>query len=154
MKKVLFCLLIILCVSCAKEEEARIPYWPVYLELDLDFEDNELLSSFHHKIYTSSNINPNIERPGFGGVIVFHGEDFGNGPYQAYDLSCPYEAQKNVLLTLKQGDIYAECPVCKSKYELTSMGFPTEGSVSTYRLQQYNVRKVASNVGTKLIVTN
>ncbi len=154
MKRVLFCLITLLAVSCAKEEEARIPYRNVYLELDLAFEDKDLVSLFSHKIYTTKNINLNTERAGFGGVIVFHGEDFGNGPYQAYDLACPYEAESSTLLTIEAGGIYAVCPKCQSKYELTSSGFPAQGSVSKYRLEQYKVSAVPSTVGTKLIVHN
>jgi nitrite reductase/ring-hydroxylating ferredoxin subunit len=124
-------------ISCAKTEEARIPYYPVNLKLYLNFEDKELLSSGNSKIYTAKDITAS-EKAGFGGVIVYH-SPYAYGEYWAYDLACPYEASTSSLIEVKeQGNLYAVCPHCKSEYDLT-LGYPKQGSVSTYRLQPYNV---------------
>lgn len=135
MKCFRYCLLVLLMISCVHTEEVRIPYRPVYLKLYLNYEDKELLSSGNSKIYTAKDVTAS-ERAGFGGVIVYY-SPYGN--YVAYDLACPYEASTSSLIEVKeQGSLYAVCPHCKSEYDLT-LGYPKKGSVSTYRLQPYNV---------------
>lgn len=141
------CLLVLLLISCTKTEEARIPYRPVNLKLYLNFEDKELSSPGNSRIYTAKDVTA-TERAGFGGVIVYHSP---YGDYVAYDLACPYEAKTSSLVEIKeQGSPYAVCPHCKSEYDL-SLGYPREGSISTYRLQPYNVYPQSA---TELVVLN
>jgi nitrite reductase/ring-hydroxylating ferredoxin subunit len=147
MKHLRYCLVVLLLISCTKTEEVRIPYRPVYLKLYLSFEDKELLSPGNFQIYTVKDVTA-LERVGFGGVIVYH-SPFGG--YVAYDLACPYEAKTSSLVEVReQGSPYAVCPHCKSEYDL-SLGYPREGSVSTYRLQPYNVYTQSA---TELVVQN
>lgn len=150
MKRLLLFLIAVMLLGCSKSEEYRIPYYPVYLELDLAFEDKALLNYNTSIIYNSKNTSA-IERTGFGGVIVYHSSiDMGHGEYVAYDLACPYEASSSTKISPDDSGLYAVCPACKSKYELT-YGFPEKGSVSTYRLQLYSVYKQSDS---KLIVQN
>lgn len=149
MKKVLLLLFVCLWTGCGEKEELRIPLRQVYLELHLDAEDMELKNVNHSKVYTR-RVNE-FDRIGFGGIIVYHSPfDTGYGSYVAYDRSCPHEAESSTVVAVEeQGDLYAVCPKCKSEYELTT-GYPTKGSVSKYRLQQYRVQ----GTGSKLIVSN
>ncbi|OAV72260.1 hypothetical protein Barb4_00048 [Bacteroidales bacterium Barb4] len=154
MKRCLICLIALWATACTKVEEIRIPYRPVYLELDLAFEDRGLLELYSHRIYMPNDKTLlAIEKTGFGGVLVFHGMDIGFGAYQAYDAACPFEAKANTVVAVED-DIYAVCPVCGSRYDLTAGGIPAPGSASTYRLHRYNVQPAASSVGSKLIVGN
>jgi len=133
MKRFWYCLVVLLIVSCTKTEEVRIPYRQVNLRLYLNDKDRELLNPNNSKIYTSKSLYG--DKLGFGGVIVYY-SPFGS--HVAYDLACPYEASANSLIEVEnQGDPYAICPHCESKYDLTN-GISMEG-ISTYRLQQYKV---------------
>jgi nitrite reductase/ring-hydroxylating ferredoxin subunit len=143
MKKIVYCLLLLCAVGCTKVEEARIPYCPVYLELDLTFNDKILTSPNSHKIYSSREYA--MDGLGFGGIIVYY-SPFGS--YLAYDIACPYEVDASIVVSVDESGLYAVCPVCGSKYELTH-GYPTKESVSTYRLQPYWVYSYSSS---KLIV--
>lgn len=154
MKKYLILLLIFIGSACSKIENNTIPFYPVYLELDLTYEDKDLNNLFSSKIYTSKNINSAVEKAGFGGVLIFHGEDIGYGAYQAYDIACPNEASASTVVHVDDTGIHAICPVCGSKYELTGSGFPTQGSPSKHKLQSYTVREVQASTSKKLIVTN
>lgn len=149
MKKSWVCLIVVLLMlSCAKTEEARIPYREVYLELDLTFEDKDLLNVNNSKIFTSRRNA--ADRIGFGGVIVYHSPyDSGYGSYVAYDLACPYEAEASTKLSIdpESAGVYVICPKCQSRYELAT-GFAESSSISTYRLQQYMIQQS----GSKLIV--
>ena len=152
MKRFLYCLLILLVCSCSKMAETTIPNYPVYLELDLTFEDRALKASQAYKIYTQSNIGP-LETAGFGVVLVFHGFSNNGGTgetYYAFDAACPFEAQANVKVEVDENAIYAICPKCGSKFEiLNGIGNPVEGPSKSY-LRQYSVTQ-ANN---KLYVRN
>lgn len=97
MKRFLFCLLISLVCSCSKIEESDIPYAPVYLELDLRFGDKDLVGIYNHKSITKARTAG--EKTGFSGVLVVCGIDnYGNAAYYAFDLCCPHEAKKNIII--------------------------------------------------------
>ncbi|MDL2245600.1 hypothetical protein LJC54_08910 [Parabacteroides sp. OttesenSCG-928-J18] len=149
MKRVVLICLVLTIIGCGETEELRIPFRQVYLELHLDGTDMELNSVNHSKVY-AKRVNE-FDRIGFGGIIVYHSPfDTGYGSLVAYDRSCPYEAESSTVVVVEeQGDLYAVCSKCKSKYELTS-GYPTQESISKYRLQQYRVQ----GTGSKLFVTN
>jgi len=145
MKRFLVCLTILSIVSCTKTEEMRIPYRQVYLELDLDFQDKDLVAVNNSKTYTKQ-VNA-FDKLGFGGVIVYHSP---YGGFVAYDLACPYEAEAGTKVAVdpESAGVYVVCPKCKSRYELAN-GFAEPGSISSYRLQQYEIR---SQTSSKLIV--
>lgn len=143
MKRLLVCLaVLLLTISCGEKEEPRIPYRPVNLELHLADRDKALVGLNTHKLYTAKVSA--TDKLGYGGVLVYHTvfDDF-----VAYDLACPYEANASTRVAVdEEEDLYVVCPACGSKYELTT-GRPEPGSVSTYRLQPYNVyRQSASNL--------
>jgi nitrite reductase/ring-hydroxylating ferredoxin subunit len=119
MKRLLFCLLALALNACDKTHLSSIPNSTVYLELDLTFEDKDLLPASACKIYTSQNINSAVEKTGFGGVLVYHGIDgSGADAYYAFDAACPYEASRQVTVEIDSDHLHAVCPQCKSTYEL------------------------------------
>ena len=126
--------------ACDSSFQSSIPDYPVSLELDLRFEDKELRAVQAYKIYTLRNININLERCGFGGVLVYHGvNSLATDAFYAFDIACPYEAQSNITVEIDNEGIYAICPKCGSKYELINgVGNPVEG-VSKEYLKQYRV---------------
>ena len=116
MKRFLFCLLISLVCSCSKIEESDIPYAPVYLELDLRFGDKDLVGIYNHKSITKARTAG--EKTGFSGVLVVCGIDnYGNAAYYAFDLCCPHEAKKNIIIEADNAG-KAICPECGTEYVL------------------------------------
>jgi nitrite reductase/ring-hydroxylating ferredoxin subunit len=124
------------------------------LELDLRFEDKDLVPIQAHKIFTSKNINQAVERAGYGGVLVYHGlNNASTTSYYAFDISCPHEANRSVIVEVDDAGIYAICPKCGSKYELLNgIGNPVSGPSQQegYYLKPYTV----STNGDRIIVTN
>ena len=116
MKRFLFCLLISLVCSCSKFEESDIPYAPVYLELDLRFGDKDLVGIYNHKSITKARTAG--EKTGFSGVLVVCGIDnYGNATYYAFDLCCPHEAKKNIIIEADNAG-KAICPECGTEYDI------------------------------------
>jgi hypothetical protein len=134
--------------SCTDEYDNPIPSFPVYLNLDLTFEDKELKAIPSCKAYTDRDINPALgERTGFGGVLVIHTV---LGEYKAFDRACPYEVQAGVTVEVDDAVLYAVCPRCGSKYEIGfGTGSRSEG-VTTHGLRPYGT----ALSGSKLIVKN
>ena len=135
MKRFLFCLLILFACSCSKFEESDIPYAQVYLEIDLRFGDNDLVGMYHHKSITKARTAG--ERTGFSGVLVVCGIDnYGNATYYAFDLCCPHEAKKNIIIEADNAG-KAICPECGTEYDIGyGTGAPTKG------VSQYPLRKI------------
>jgi nitrite reductase/ring-hydroxylating ferredoxin subunit len=134
-------------LSCDKTYISSIPDYPVYLELDLDYEDKALKAIQAYHIYTQKDINQDIERTGFGGVLVYHGiSDNGTGAYYAFDAACPHEANRTVTVEVDADRIYAVCPKCQSKYELLNgIGNRISGP-SKEQLKAYHVQTVGNKV--------
>lgn len=140
MKRIFFSLLTLVLLSCNSTFDSSVPDWPVYLELDLTYEDRALKAIQAYKIYTPANVNQTTEKTGFGGVLVYHGlSSTGTDAYYAFDVACPVEHQANVRVEVDADAIYAICPKCGSKYELLNgIGNPVEGP-ATETLKQYYV---------------
>jgi nitrite reductase/ring-hydroxylating ferredoxin subunit len=151
--RILVCLLFITISSCDKKYVSNIPDFPVYLELDLRFEDRDLLGVQAYKVLTSKNINQAIEKTGYGGVLVYHGLSTAGTSYYAFDISCPHEATRSVVVEVDDDAIYAVCPKCGSKYHLLNgIGNPVSGPSQQegYYLKPYTV----STNGDRIIVNN
>ncbi len=68
------------------------------------------------------------------GIIVYcNSED----EYFAYDRTCPYHIDESIPVESIDNFMYAECPVCSSRYQLWYSGFPAEASVSQCPLKQF-----------------
>lgn len=114
MRKFISLLILFCALSCSKTEHSYFPSYPVYLELDLTFEDKDLNGVMAYKEYIlgkTSGLGA-TERTGLGGILVYHSVD----GYHAYDLACPNETQVSVRVEMDDDAIYAVCPKCGSKY--------------------------------------
>lgn len=104
-------------VSCDDTYRSSIPDFPVYLELNLAVEYSTFRNSYNKSYTFIKGITPNIKQnnyTGFGGLLVNTGFD---GQYYAFDMSCPYEAKKNILV--HPNDIgQAICDSCKSIFNI------------------------------------
>lgn len=86
---------------------------------------------------------------GFGGVLLAGisnnvpdpGSYDAAWPYRpvAFDLSCPVEAEADIIVGIDYTRMEAVCPVCESRYSLEAGGGPVSGPAVGYRygLQQY-----------------
>lgn len=128
-RKIIPFFLLLALLACSEKIEIRIPPRPVYLELDLDFQDKDLRPIQAYKIYTQKDVDLEGERTGFGGVLVFHGlASNGTDIFYAFDAACPHEASANVRVEVDETAVYAICPKCGSKFEvLNGFGNPVEG---------------------------
>lgn len=148
MRKFISLLILFCALSCSKTEHSYFPSYPVYLELDLTFEDKDLNGVMAYKEYIlgkTSGLGA-TERTGLGGILVYHSVD----GYHAYDLACPNETQASVRVEMDDDAIYAICPKCGSKYNVyEASGNRVEGP-ATRGLKQYQT----ALSGTKLYVTN
>ncbi|MEG1749757.1 MAG: (2Fe-2S)-binding protein [Tannerellaceae bacterium] len=145
------CLLILWMVACDTVNETSIPYRPVYLELDLSFEDKALNNIQAYKLYTPKNINQSGEKTGFGGVLVYHGiNNIGGSSFYAFDAACPNEASSTTIVEVDGAGINAVCPKCGSKFDLLNgLGNPQSGPAK-FGLLRYNV----NTIGNKIYVRN
>ncbi len=152
MKRILFALSVLLFSACYTNFDSSIPDYPVYLELDLTYEDNELNAIQAYKLYLPTSVNQAVERTGYGGVLVYHGlsSTGSSEAYYAFDASCPVECKTTIRVEVDDDAINAVCPNCGTKYEIINgIGHPVEGE-GTETLKQYNVNMV----GNILYVTN
>lgn len=144
MKRFFACVCLLIAFSCSKINESSIPYYRVYLTLDLRYQDKDLVGLYNVKSFTSPRNA--AESTGFSGVFVVCGN---NNVYYAYDLCCPHEAEKSVRVVpdLAGG---AKCPQCGTEFSTAyGSGAPVKGP-SKYALRRYNV----TPRGQELIVTN
>ncbi len=88
---------------------------------------------------------PDYSYTGYGGVLQVC--DI-HGTMRAYDLSCPVECQRNVLVVVDYSTNLARCPECKSTYDIFLLngsdqlaGGPVAGPAlaSGYGLRRYSV---------------
>lgn len=139
MKRFLSCLLILLACSCSKFEESDIPYARVYLEIDLRYNDKDLVGLYNHKSITTPRTAG--EMTGYAGVLVACGIDsYGNTAYFAFDLCCPHEAKRNIIIEPNNTGT-ATCPECGTEYDIAAYGgtgTPVKG-ISKYPLRRYAV---------------
>lgn len=151
MKRFLFCLFILILGSCTKIEESKIPYAPVFINIDLRFQDKDLVGLYNYKNITTARSAG--ERTGYSGVLVVCGMDgTGNSTYFAFDLCCPHEARKNITIEADNTG-KATCPQCGTIYDIGwGTGAPTEG-VSKYPLRRYLATPIGAN-GQEWVVTN
>lgn len=128
----------LLLVSCERNKNDVIP--DVYVNFTMDLNDPEFtsLTSLFGSVYVNSTTN-NWGQPAAGfnnnGIIVFAGSD----EFYAYDRTCPHDYAVNQLsVKVNVVDlIFAECPVCKTRYGLTSFGNPTSDTLGRYPLKNY-----------------
>lgn len=106
--------LYIISVSCEdKIPRNNIPDATVNFTLMLNSRDNILKNWLAHKIFTEKDRRLDSDRFGYGGLLVVT-DNTGNAIY-AYDLSCPYEGDKSILVT-PTDDGKAVCNECGSVF--------------------------------------
>ncbi len=137
---------LLLIAGCGREEaEYVIPASPVNFKVDVNNADNSLKTPGNILTYTSPRLGG--EYVGYSGLLVFSGLIQENGVVlYAFDLCCPYEKDKSVVVHPSVEDGTATCSECNSVFDLrTGIGNRTSGPSST-GLQQYKVSRESSTV--------
>lgn len=135
--------------ACDNDFYTSLPYAPVYLNIDLDFRDNDLIPMLATKSFTQKR--DEIDKLGYGGILLINGLS-GNGQINlyAYDLSCPNEKDRQITI-IPDTEGNAVCPQCQEVFYIASgTGIPTKG-ISKYPLQVYYVRNTSGN---RFLVSN
>ena len=134
-------------VSCKQLDDERIPYAPVYIEMNAAQWDLYGVSGAGmSRRFIKSKLVPkgypyNIaEETGFGGVLLVMNY---YGDLQAFDLACPVERRADIRVTINDEN-NAECEVCGSTYSVfENNGVPLSGPASKegYGLQRFFVAR-------------
>lgn len=141
---------LLLLPSCDSTDDNRIPYAEVHLTFhtvgDWNIYGVKGAAADHRSyILTAKEHIPTdfpytaLDRTGYGGLLLVT-DVLGN--LIAYDLACPYEARPTVRITVPDDELYAECPVCGSTYDIyTNFGKPRSGPAADkgYSLTRYSV---------------
>ncbi|MBR5119231.1 MAG: hypothetical protein IK100_11400 [Muribaculaceae bacterium] len=92
---------------------------------------------------------------GFGGVLLFMGQDMNGGPVPlAFDMACPVEHNADVTVTIDESNLEAYCPKCKSRYNvLLGSGGPISG-MAMDRKVGLNMYKVRATINGGYVITN
>jgi hypothetical protein len=141
---------LLLLAACADPVVSPIPGAPVNLEINLDYDDSDLVPALAAKSFTDPR--KATDRLGFGGVLVVNGYS-SNGAIHlvAYDLACPHEIDRNIKV-IPGNDGTAHCPKCSSVYvTMWGTGLPEKNSLSHYPLRPYTVKSLGGN---KYVVVN
>lgn len=86
---------------------------------------------------------------GYGGVLLMMGIE---SP-MAYDLSCPVEVSRDVILTINPENYDAVCPRCGSRFNpLTGAGGPLSGVAINNKVGMRQYRVLPSKGG--YVITN
>ena len=81
---------------------------------------------------------------GYGGVLLMMGLEMP----MAYDLSCPVEMSRDVILTINPDNYDAVCPRCGSRFNpLTGAGGPLSGVAINNKVGMRQYRVLPSNGG-------
>lgn len=132
-KTYIFSLLALSTMACNDTYVSSIPNYPVSLQLSLTstyptFKN----SSNEYLLIELENRRFDTDRIGFGGILVYTGislDDSGNTQYYAFDMACPYEADKTIKVHPIEGSLgKVQCETCGSIFDISfGFGAPTEG---------------------------
>ncbi|MDD2512826.1 MAG: hypothetical protein PHH64_02515 [Proteiniphilum sp.] len=135
-KMVTACLLLMMAVSCGEEPlRNTLPFAPASFRVDLNGVEHDLWNPLAYKMFTEENRRFASDRFGYAGLLVVAGAD---GTLYAYDLCCPHEDSKNVVV-VPEANGKARCPSCGSLY-VTLYGLGSlESGPGKESLQRYRV---------------
>lgn len=139
-KYTIFAILCIALIGCKDNIRSSIPDYPVYLELRLSSTYPTFRNSFGQTLLFDKPIKSN-ERIGYGGIAVCTGiaaDDYGNSQYFAFDMACPFELKKDVIVYQDTSVVsHLYCKKCGSVFDISfGFGNPISGPAKEY-LKKY-----------------
>lgn len=147
-----FILLIFIVFSCKEEIYSTIPTAQVSYQLNLNlYETDTRLNTGVGAYLRITQKRLETDRLGFGGLLVVNGTGVETVNIYAYDLACPNEAARDVLIIPENTNetgiptaITAKCPKCGAVYNIID-GYGTPQSGSKYYLRAYRVMKTMNS---------
>ena len=145
-------LALVLGSSCEKIDNKVVPNFTVRIDLgSISLWNTYGVSGmgeyriFNREKGVPSNFPFNVNTyTGYGGVLLMMGMD---GP-MAYDLCCPVELSRDVILSIDPDNFDAVCPRCGSRYNpLTGAGGPLSGVAINNKVGMRQYRTMPSNGG-------
>ena len=150
-------------MGCEKINNDSLPNYPVRIDLGEYGKWNTygVHSLGEYRIFNRekgipSNFPYNVNTyTGFGGVLLFMGQDINGNPAPlAFDLACPVEHLADVTVTIDPDNLDAYCAKCKSHYDvITGLGGPKSG-MAIDRKVGLNIYKVRSTVNGGYVISN
>lgn len=141
-----------------KSNKSSIPSSPVNIYLDISIHYTHLNAPNENQCFTKEDINSTNPYPdarifavGYGGVLI-HSIPSTNPnnllgiEYSAFDMACPYEVDKNILVHPDESGAYAVCKECNSKFELTFGQIADKDSPAKENLKRYNAIRTGNNL--------
>lgn len=134
-----------LLVACNHLDDKRTPPAPVWISFNTEHDWTEYGTpgALDHKTFIKGVTVPGglpqtaLMQTGFGGVLLVC--DISGNPV-AYDLACPVENSKNVIINVDDETHDAYCPKCQSRFSIyTNYGNPVSGPAAEadYGLTKY-----------------
>ena len=138
MKRILFLLLFAnVAFSCDKQYYTSIPNYQVNLDLNLNGLDTRLNAKLAYEVFTKPRVE--LDRLGYGGILVINGIGSNQVDLYAYDLACPVEVQPNIRVIPDSTGVTAHCPKCGTVFNIADgTGAPKSGGTK-YFLKSYRV---------------
>lgn len=148
---VLLALVMVMIPSCEFVDNQRIPAMPVNIELNSYglWTTYGVHSYGAYKIFNKSSGTPSNfsyttgTYTGYGGVLLICGYDMMTGDYNSplvYDMACPVEVDKSVLVSIDSETYEAVCYTCGSRFNVCdAQGSPVSGKAYDlkYGMQKY-----------------
>lgn len=140
--------------SCGEEDPLyTVPRSAVYFVLNTSVQDKELSGGGGTKSFTSARLA--TDRMGFGGLLIVNSGMLSDGGFPilyAYDLACPKEDTRNIVVKPDKSGVSATCPSCKTEYSIILGTGHVMSGPSTEPLQRYRIN--ATNAYGAYRVTN
>lgn len=144
-KKILSILTLCIIASACDNNEMSLPGYVVHLEINIlgEYPNFVLDNGIQYLTFTEPKLA--TDRLGCGGILIV----IYDRAYHAYDLACPREANKNVIVAID--GLFAVCPKCGEAYDIYGgFGAPTKG-INKLPLQRYNCYYLSNGI---LRITN
>nr|WP_297169392.1 Rieske 2Fe-2S domain-containing protein [uncultured Dysgonomonas sp.] len=124
--------------ACAKEEnrDSTIPTRQVLIDINITLEHQFLNSYYYKKYYNNTGT---VKYAGYAGVLAISNDE-ASWIY-AYDLCCPHESPLINEIEVLKNQLQAQCPKCKSIYQIADGTGRVTSGPSKERLRSYRVMK-------------
>ncbi|MCQ2347606.1 MAG: hypothetical protein MJZ65_00270 [Paludibacteraceae bacterium] len=125
---------LVLATAC-ESERSNVPDYPVSVDIDLLVYPH-FIPENGFQVFDEVFTKPTkpYEYVGYAGVLVWIN---ATNEYCAADLCCPKCLRKDVPVKA-DGGLFAVCPLCGEKYDLSTRAFPTRG-IADQPLKKYSV---------------
>lgn len=137
--------------ACNRNNLTSIPNYDVYLKLDLNAEYPTFFDSVNEALeFTQAKLD--IDRLGYGGILVYTPLFDYFGKYVAFDMACPYEVDRKVRVH-HDGSGNAVCEKCGSSFLINDgTGIRVSGP-AVENLKRYRATLRTTNASRILTIT-